>query len=71
MGFTVLPGFAESVRMVPLAVPSAASNGFGGHNTAFTDNVFSLLVNPAALVRTQQASVFVLAPSLYNPESAF
>ena len=61
--------FAEMVRMSPLSMPSAASNGFGGSHVAYTDNVFSLLVNPAAMMRTRQKSFFTLAPSFYSPQS--
>ncbi|MCL2319307.1 MAG: hypothetical protein FWC45_04425, partial [Treponema sp.] len=46
-----LPVFAADVPMPPVTMPTAASNGFGGHHVAYTDNVFSLLVNPAAMIQ--------------------
>jgi len=64
-----LPVFANDVAMPPFVMPTAASNGFGGTHVAYTDNVFSLLVNPAAMIRTQQRSFFTLAPSLFSPQS--
>jgi len=65
------PVFAERVAMPPLAMPTAASNGFGGTHVAYTDNVFALLVNPAAMMRTRQRSFFTLAPSVFNPQATF
>jgi len=64
-----LPVFAEKVAMPPLDMPTAASNGFGGAHVAYTDNVFSLFVNPAAMVQVQQRSFFTLAPSLMSPQT--
>jgi len=55
--------------MHQLGMPTAAGNGFGGTHVAFTDNVFSLLVNPAAMIRTRQKSFFTLAPSLFSPQT--
>lgn len=63
------PVFAKDVPMPPVVMPTAASNGMGGHHVAYTDNVYSLLVNPAAMMRTQQKSFFNLAPSIFNPQS--
>ena len=67
--FLAFPAFADKVAMPSLTMPTAASNGFGGHHVAFTDNVFALLVNPAAMIRVQQRSFFTLAPSVFNPQS--
>ena len=64
----LFPVFARDVAMRPLAIPTAASNGFGGTHVAYTDNVFALLVNPAAMIRVRQRSFFTLAPSIMNPE---
>ena len=64
----VLPVSARDIAMPPLAIPTAASSGFGGTHVAYTDNVFSLLVNPAAMIRVQQRSFFTLAPSIMNPQ---
>lgn len=60
--------FAEdSVEMPRFEIPSARSTGFGGSHIAFTDNVFSLLVNPAAIMRTRQRSVFAPSFTLLSP----
>ena len=64
----VLPVFSQNTAMPPLAIPTAASSGFGGSHIAFTDNVFALLVNPAALMRVQQRSFVTFAPSIMNPQ---
>lgn len=69
--FFTFPVFAENLAMPPVVIPTAASNGFGGHHVAYTDNVFSLLVNPAAMMRTQQRSFFTLAPSIINPQTTY
>ena len=67
----VLPVFASPELMLPLSLPTASSNGFGGTHVAYTDDVFALLVNPAAITRVEQRSFFTLAPSLLNPESTY
>ena len=67
----VIPVFAERVAMPQFDIPTAAANGFGGSYTAYTDNVFSLLVNPAAMMRVQQRSFFTLATSVFSPQSLF
>ena len=54
--------------MPPLIVRTTASNGFGGHHIAYTDNVNSLLVNPAAMVRVRQGNFFTLELALFSPE---
>ena len=64
-----LPVFAEKIAMPPVVMPTAASNGFGGSHVAYTDNVFALLVNPAAMTRVEQRSFFALAPSLFSPQT--
>ena len=64
-----VPVFASDLAMPPLAMPTAASDGFGGTHVAYTDNVFALLVNPAAMIRVQERSFFTLAPSFFNPQS--
>ena len=74
IGFFILvsllasPAFAEKLAMPSLAMPTAASNGFGGTHVAFTDNVYALFVNPAAIMQTQQRSFFTLAPTFLNPQ---
>jgi hypothetical protein len=61
-----LPVFAE--KLEPFILPTAASNGFGGTHVAYTDNVYALLVNPAAMMQVEEKSFFTLAPSLFSPE---
>lgn len=63
--------FAEPVAMPRFAIPTTQSTGMGGDHVAYTDNVFSLLVNPAAIMRTRQNSVFTIAPTLLSPQKTF
>jgi hypothetical protein len=63
--------FAEDVAMPRVTVPTAQSSGMGGPHVAYTDNVFSLLINPAAMMRTEQRSFFAISPTLYSPQSTF
>jgi hypothetical protein len=62
--------FAEETRveMPRFEIPSAQSNGFGGPHIAYTDNVFGLLVNPAAIMRVRQRSFFAPSFTLLSPE---
>jgi hypothetical protein len=62
--------FAEDTRveMPRFEIPSARSNGFGGSHIAYTDNVFALLVNPAAIMRVRDRSVFAPSFTLLSPE---
>jgi hypothetical protein len=62
--------FAEETRMeMPrFEMPTARSNGFGGSHIAYTDNVFALLVNPAAIMRVRQRSFFGTSFSLISPQ---
>jgi hypothetical protein len=69
MVILVFPVFAEKLSMPGLTMPTAATSGFGGHHVAYTDNVFSLLVNPAAMVRTNQNSIFSISASLFSPQT--
>jgi len=66
--FTV---FAENIKMPPFAIPTARSSGMGGAHTAYTDNVFALLVNPAAIMRVRQKSYFAVSSALLSPQSTF
>jgi hypothetical protein len=63
--------FAADVAMPRLAMPTAQNGGMGGTHVAYTDNVFALLVNPAAMMRVEQRSFLALSPSVFNPESIF
>jgi len=67
----VFTAFAENIKMPPFSVPTARSNGMGGTHTAYTDNVFALLVNPAAIMRVRQKSFFVFSSALLSPQSTF
>jgi hypothetical protein len=53
--------FAED--MAPLMVSSTRSLGMGGTHVAYTDDVYALFVNPAALRRANQGSGFELSPA--------
>ena len=63
--------FAADKPMSKIVMPTARTNGFGGHHTAYTDNVYSLFVNPAAMIRVNEISTFSFSPSFYSPGSAF
>ena len=63
--------FAEDVGMPRFAMPTARDSGMGGTHVAYTDNVFSLLVNPAAMIRVEQRSFFAISPTLFSPQSTF
>ena len=65
------PVFAERASMPSFTVRTAASNGFGGHHIAYTNNIYSLLVNPAAMIDVHQWSVFSLALSFLSPQQSF
>jgi hypothetical protein len=60
--------FAQKA-MPGFEIPTAQSNGMGGPHVAYTDNVFALLVNPAAIMRVEQKSFLTLSPALYSPET--
>jgi len=63
--------FPEDKEMPPFEIPTARSNGMGGNYAAYTDTVFALLVNPAAIMRVQQKSLFGFSPALLNPKRAY
>ena len=65
------PVFAEPQSMPRLTIPSALTTGMGGHHVAFTDNVFSLLVNPGAITQTRQRSFVNVAVTLDSPGMIF
>jgi hypothetical protein len=62
--------FAEETRteMPRFEIPTARSNGFGGSHIAYTDDVFALLVNPAAIMQVRQRSFFTISPSVVSPQ---
>jgi hypothetical protein len=57
--------FAED--MAPLTVSSTRSLGMGGTHVAYTDDVYALFVNPAALQRANQGSGFEFSPAFVGP----
>jgi hypothetical protein len=57
--------FAED--MAPLEMPSTRSLGMGGTHVAYTDDVYSLFVNPAALQKANQGSGFEFSPAFVGP----
>jgi hypothetical protein len=63
--------FAADVAMPRLTIPTAQDSGMGGSHVAYTDNVFGLLVNPAAIMRVEQRSFFAISPTLFSPQSTF
>jgi hypothetical protein len=66
LAFGVLSAsFAED--MAPLSLPSTRSLGMGGTHVAYTDDVYALFVNPAALQRANQGSGFEISPAFTGP----
>jgi hypothetical protein len=64
--FSALPAlFAED--MAPLSMPSTRSLGMGGTHVAYTDDVYALFVNPAALQKANQGSGFELSAAFVGP----
>jgi hypothetical protein len=64
--------FAKDKKAMPrFEIPTARSNGMGGAHVAYTDNVFGLLVNPAAIMRVEQRSFFAISPTLFSPQATF
>jgi hypothetical protein len=57
--------FAEN--MAPLEMPTTRSLGMGGTHVAYTDDVYALFVNPAALQRANQGSAFEFSPAFVGP----
>jgi hypothetical protein len=64
--FGVLPAsFAED--MAPLTMPSTRRLGMGGTHVAYTDDVYALFANPAALQKANQGSAFEFSPAFVGP----
>jgi hypothetical protein len=53
--------------MAPLTVGSTRNAARGGPHVAYTDDVYALFVNPAALQKANQWSFFELSPALVGP----
>jgi len=62
--------FPQDKKMPPFEIPTARTSGMGGSYAAYTDTVFALLVNPAAITRVGQKSIFGFSPALLNPKRA-
>ncbi|MDR0450555.1 MAG: hypothetical protein LBH26_04745, partial [Treponema sp.] len=61
------PAFVFGEDMAPLTVTSTRNAARGGPHVAYTDDVHSLFVNPAALQKANQWSFFELSPALVGP----
>jgi hypothetical protein len=59
--------FGEEIKMPALTLTSAASNGLGGPHVAYTDNIFALFVNPAALQWANQGSILEVSTGVTGP----
>jgi len=69
--FRALAVFADDAKkMIEITIPTAADFGMCGPHTAYTDNVYAMLVNPAAIVRVQQNSTGNVSLSVTDPEKA-
>jgi hypothetical protein len=59
--------FSFGEDMAPLTISSTRNAGRGGPHVAYTDDVYALFVNPAALQKANQWSFFELSPALVGP----
>jgi hypothetical protein len=59
--------FGEEIKMPALTLPSSAGNGMGGPHVGYTDNIFALFVNPAALQWANQGSILELSLGVTGP----
>jgi hypothetical protein len=62
---------AEEHRMAPLIFPSAAENGLGGSHVAYSSDIYSLFVNPAALQWANEGSIMELSFAFIGPLDKF
>jgi hypothetical protein len=62
---------AESKRMAPLGFPSTAGNGMGGPHVAYTNDIYALFVNPAALQWVNQGSILEISAAVIGPLDKF
>jgi hypothetical protein len=65
--FVCLSAFSFGEDMAPLSLSSTRNAGRGGSHIAYTDDVYALFVNPAALQKANQWSFFELSPALIGP----
>jgi hypothetical protein len=56
--------FADNIEMPQLLMPSTRNAGRGGSHVAYTNDMYSLFVNPAALMYANRSSALELAPAL-------
>ena len=67
-GLVALPLFADGpVEVRPFTMSGARERGMGGPHVAFTDNVLSLFVNPAALHESNEKSFFEIGIGTHGP----
>jgi hypothetical protein len=62
-----LSAFVFGEDMAPLTVSSTRNAARGGPHVAYTDDVYALFVNPAALQKANQWSFFELSPAFVGP----
>jgi hypothetical protein len=62
---------ADEKRMAPLIFPSASENGLGGAHVAYSNNFYSLFVNPAALQWTNEGSILETSFAITGPLDKF
>jgi hypothetical protein len=60
----ILPAFAE--EMAPLMLTSTRGYALGGPHVAYTDDIYALFVNPAALHKVNQGSFLELSFAIDN-----
>jgi hypothetical protein len=60
----ILPAFAED--MAPLMLTSTRAYALGGPHVAYTDDIYALFINPAALHKVNQKSYFELSFAIDN-----
>jgi hypothetical protein len=59
--------FAEEVKMATLGYDSTTSRGLGGSHVAYTDDIYSLFVNPAALQWANERMIFDFTIGVTGP----
>jgi hypothetical protein len=64
----LIPAFAQTA-MPRFEIPTTKSSSMGGAHVAYTDNVYSLLVNPAAMKQVRQLRFLTLSGTLLSPQT--
>jgi hypothetical protein len=62
-----LSAFVFGEDMAPLTLSSTRNAARGGPHVAYTDDVYALFVNPAALRKVNQRSFFEISPAFVGP----